>query len=698
MSFNWSTVNMPKKTFNGVLAVGRSHSEAANQYRLLAMGKGATVQVSGEGQVFVTQASSAENMFNPHNGDMDLVVESSMLDQLEFSATASDRVTAPHYVCESGCGAHVIADSDQVKYCPNCTSAVVAASDDVSDSDAGGEAASDSDTGAAASGSDEASDAGSDAGSGSDGDDDLAVVASSYDEALEIYTTNKIGVSQSGNAEVHYVVCSSAACSAHILSDKEVSECPSCQSAVQEPTMSVSSDAASDAASDVDSAEDSDAGSGSDAEVTAAGSDSTSDSDAGSNSDATSDSDASSDTEATAAGSDVASDAGSDAASDAASDAGSEEDDGELAVVASSRAEAERMFAEQFIGVVTASSMDAQYVVCSSDDCGAHIIGTKHLDDCPVCHSSTEEPSGSDTEGSDGEVSSDADDSDTDSSLGVTDDEGNSLTEKTSDLDVSNEVPESAEAADLDVSYSSMIAGGSRWTAFYKGLPVAMASRTDAGKNADVFDQPTFGHAVLASAKVAGVKKALIEMGFKGIKYPVSISAEVQRMVEERTASVSADLDKEQAEFKSNFIAALSTAAIGLNRGFFTDVQSPLKAGLWTALSTAGMQQPEVVLDSIFRSHSDAYHKVLIDKAEEILTQPAQVQESLAKAILGANYQSVSSDASGSLEDRLGNIGTSVSSAVQAAPEAQPSRVVEPQSGMDLIHAAVSSLGRRRRN
>jgi hypothetical protein len=109
---------MPKTEFHGILAVGRTKTDAVNNYRLLAMGKGAVAQMSGDKSIsFVTHASHAEQMFNPRTGDMDLETDNKVLDTLEFASNSSADIEANHLVCQSGCQAHIVFDSETLEMC-----------------------------------------------------------------------------------------------------------------------------------------------------------------------------------------------------------------------------------------------------------------------------------------------------------------------------------------------------------------------------------------------------------------------------------------------------------------------------------------------------------------------------------------------------------------------------------------------------
>ena len=616
---------MPKTEFHGILAVGRTKTDAVNNYRLLAMGKGAVAQMSGDKSIsFVTHASHAEQMFNPRTGDMDLETDNKVLDTLEFASNSSADIEANHLVCQSGCQAHIVFDSETlVKYCPQCTAALAGESEceDEEADDEGLEAIDgdeDEDLGEAEASDDEESDEeGSeedDEGSDDEGDeseesdeeDSSVVVSSSFEEALRVFSSHKQLSSLSSDKKVkaQYVVCSSEDCSVHILSDKVVDECPVCQSAVSEPSEDVTGE--------IDLSESEDLGDG------------------------------------IVPGDDAE---GEEAAGD---DAEGEEDAGD---------DAEGEEGEEAEEAVAESADDEDESSEEDED-----------------EESAEEDEESAEEGEE--------------------DEGNALSVLDSDTEevaADSDMDESASAEDLDVSYSSAIRGQASWTAYFKGVPVAMASKSSAGKNADIFDTPSFGHAALASAKAVGVKKALVELGFTPIKHKVSVSKEVRRLVDAQVAEQREALASELKSHQEKFLSALATAAIGINRGFFAEVKNPLKAALWNAMSSAGIRNPEAMIDNAFRAHSDAYHTVLFAQASDIVTKPAEVQESLAKTILGTNYQAVSSEQMGnSVEDRLAGMGTSVSTEQKPGAGAAVSTSSEVDTvGMQKIHRAVSSLGRR---
>lgn len=614
----------------GILATGRTRADAVNNYRLLALGKGATMQVSESNAVaFVAQASGAESMFDPQNGDQTLVQKPEMLKQLQFASHSSDRVEVEHLVCASGCGTHVVFDSPQlVQFCPKCTSSL---SEDMSDEE----------------------------------EDD--VVADNLDMDNEDETNipeDDEETSESG--------------------DEEESE---------------ESEESDDAAEEAEETPEEEAGEDEEAE-------------------------------------DVPAEEESD-------EAMSESFDYEepLVVVCSSLEEAAQLYVQHSGRSLSADcdGSEAHYLVCSNSDCGAHIIGDVAVDACPSCSSETEEPEEMDPEvvidtdsvesedagedesekadGEDeseesesgtcessddedmGEEESDESDDAEESDIGISDGEETSVeadeADEADDSDVSSEsteinvcdyIPESANADDLDVVYAASVNGNSCWTAFYRGTPVATALKAHAGNNADLFDSPKFGHVAIAVAKQGGVKQALSELGFKSIRHSVSLSQEIARIVEERTEEATTKAEESVASQVEAFEAALATALIGLNRGFFQGKANPLKAALCSSLSSTGVRNPEVLVDRVFSANHDSMLREAVALAKEIMAKPAEVQESLSRTIMDMSYQTQSlSGGASEVEDRLSGMGSSVSSGTQAQPEKQTSVSSATSRGRDLL-------------
>ncbi len=727
--------------FSGILAVGDTKRQAADNYRSLALGQNvAAYRDAGSTMSFISNSSSDTHMmFNPSNGGVDIVRSDDLIADIEFASESSSKDAYPyHAVCSDGCGKHVVFDSESLaKFCPVCTCALSAeSSDETSDEDealalldsieetpegeesesSGDTDSEEDDTEGEESDSEDDTDFGDDAdedendGDGADDEDDLSdleddgeesesssdngvVVASDTREGAARMFLKETGVSTSseGTHEAEYVVCSSADCGAHIMHNTEsLSACPVCLSSVQDPEDMQEEAEAEDDLSDLEL-----------------------------------DSESSDDADAD----DTDSEDDVDFDDEGENDESEAEDDGETSesstmqtAVSFSSAGARSRFLElnkQFLSQSSDAQLEVDYVVCSSADCGAHIMSVSHTGFCPVCASETQEP---ETEGSDkvAQIMGDlgVQEESTEESVEEPDAESEETVEENPVSESGDNAPatmteidalalvddtEEGAADNLDVSYSASVAGASQWTAFYKGNPVATARAVDADKNADLFDKPTFGQAVLSAAAKIGVKPVLKDLGFKPIVHRVPVSVALSKMVDERVEAERASLSADKQQHAERFQAALATATIGINRGFFK-VNNPLKAALCSDLATAGVRNPEALVDAAFAKSFEAFSKVAHAKAEEILARPPEVQESLASAVLDMSYMSEASALSAaSLESRLSTIGVSASSDAGAnknnniQQSTSGSMKSESSSFEDDLAIALGSLGANRR-
>lgn len=601
-----------------------------------------------------------------------------------------------------------------------------------------------------------------------DGEDDTddGDESESSDGGLVVADTTKAGaisrfLKESGESlsggnevEVEYLVCSSAECGAHIMhSTSSLESCPNCQSALCEPNEDetvgvVSIEGLQSQSSDEETAEDDFASeSGDDEEDDIDLSDIEDDADADSDED-NSDDEGDGDTDDDTGDEDDSSESGET----------SESSTMKTAIASTAKAALARfqeINADAFKSVSSDGSADVEVhaKVCTGPNCGLHSVSATEDLHCSICGSDNkdesdeevaqimgelgvaktdegeedntdlEDPSDADTgedEGSGEEGSGESEEAEP-----ADEDEDKTAAEQEGDDESSEENEETSESSEmvqvsaldtiddtvadahkqLDVSVSA-VQGKPQWTAFFNGVPVAIATAADVGENTDIFDKPAFGLAVTASAPHIGVKKALAEMGFKSLVSNISMSSVVAKQVESQVAEQRAALASAQQETEQRFMSALATAAIGINRGFFKDLTNPMRAALCSAMETAGMRNPEVVVDNVFRTTFEPFQKIAHAKAQDILSKPLDVQQALSAAVLETAFQSNSSGAPNSqLESRVSGLGTSVSSAAsetnpkknaQASSTSSAAPVADP-SFEKSMHVALFSFGRPQR-
>jgi hypothetical protein len=210
----------------------------------------------------------------------------------------------------------------------------------------------------------------------------------------------------------------------------------------------------------------------------------------------------------------------------------------------------------------------------------------------------------------------------------------------------------------LDVGFMSTAKSqGRAWVSTYAGVPVAMATQESANRD-DIFQSETFGRAFLARASQVGLDAAHQELGFQPLvaKVPVAdfVEAEVADRAEAKIAQAESALASERNELHERFKAALEIASAGINRGFFANEQNPVKQSLVTAIAGVGIDGADALVANAFANKSDEYHRVLLAKAFDIMQYAPEVQNQLAVAVQGHAPQKVAATASAQPAGPLG--------------------------------------------
>ncbi len=652
--------------FQGIVAVGNSKDQAVNNYRLLAMGKGVACYVDQQRTVaFVSNAASEmDNVFNPQTGNMDLEQSPDTLQGLEYEARAADEHEAYHHQCNDGCGMHLVFDSlSFVSHCPVCTTAIAASEDEESEDELDEEIDNDSDAGEDE-GEDEADIEADDEESEEDEESDEDTEdAGDEDESEETEddesddSDDNTEDDEESTVDEPIVVAASSRAEAMSLYAQEKLNGMSDMSAVAsaETTAHYVICTAADCGAHVIS----------DEEVhtcpnTACASELEEPTDLDEDEEVEVDLD------------------------EEESDAGDDEDDGDdvdLTLLDSESADDEDGDDEEDTSDEDEGAEDEE----ESDE------------DTSEDEDTSDEDTGADDEEED---TSDEDDTseDEDDQSGEDEDEEDDATDV--EIDTLDELDNDASVDDLDVSLST-VAGQPTWTAFYKGVPVAMATAASVDKSLHTFfNTPKFGTVALASAKIKGVKPILTEMGFRGIAATMQVDAFTMKAVAAATQEKLDAVAAEQAAYTERFNAALATAAVGITRGFFKDQSNPVRDALASALAAAGVQNPEILVDNALRVSFEPFLQAAFARAEAIMAKPLDVQESLAHTILEASYnpqQAAVASAGGSnaVEARLGALGTPATASAAAEPEQREAATASSSDFDALLNSTMGSLGRR---
>lgn len=230
--------------------------------------------------------------------------------------------------------------------------------------------------------------------------------------------------------------------------------------------------------------------------------------------------------------------------------------------------------------------------------------------------------------------------------------------------------------------------------AFVNNMQVASLSPEQAGKNAEHMYKASFASAVAKQVESAGLKDGLTSFGFELSKISIPQKAIISKLVAKQTKVESSKLREEASEFTEKFKQCLSIAAAGLNKGFFAKEENALKRGFYDALSAVGIKSAEKLIDKVFSSNGDTYHRTLLEKAFELMDKPIEVRNSMAETVQATSYMATAADDDQEEDDGDSEQDASVLSALEKAsiiPIRSTTKSAKPETaGASTIRQLVS--------
>lgn len=246
--------------------------------------------------------------------------------------------------------------------------------------------------------------------------------------------------------------------------------------------------------------------------------------------------------------------------------------------------------------------------------------------------------------------------------------------EKSEDSEKSETTESSGETASVKLitvaktGELSFELSGDKLTAYVGTTPVATLEKAKAGENAGVIHSNSFAQAIKHTAKQQGVERALAHFNFDLISVDLPIPAFVQEKAEAQIKGEREKFETATKSLRSDYRNSLQIVSAGLNKSFFKGKGNVLKAALFDELAATGVRNPAKIIDKVFAAHSDAYHTLLLEMAEDMMGKNAEARKQIAEAIGVANYQVAEMDEeSEDSEESSENDGGSVEEKLESA-------------------------------
>ena len=185
---------------------------------------------------------------------------------------------------------------------------------------------------------------------------------------------------------------------------------------------------------------------------------------------------------------------------------------------------------------------------------------------------------------------------------------------------------------------------------YYDGMPVAAATFQSVSNAVgeeiarQQFESDNFVRAVKASLSDVGVVETCSQMGFEPFKIEMPVDLllanEADSRIDAATSDVQQTISSSVDAYQERFVAALSTAMLGVTKGFWNGVSNPVVESLCSAMQAAGVKDPRKIIERAFFTHGQDFLTVALSQANSLMNKSEVAQNEIAEAVSSSVGQS----------------------------------------------------------
>lgn len=207
-------------------------------------------------------------------------------------------------------------------------------------------------------------------------------------------------------------------------------------------------------------------------------------------------------------------------------------------------------------------------------------------------------------------------------------------------------------------SLSTVFDGVGRYHAIYENTPLGSLTFTalsnalgDEAKAKLLFRNGTLPSVLSASARENGIEQALNDLGFEPVKFEVSVSnvlaQRASKSADERAERLNGEVDAIVSESRERFEASVSTAIMGLTRGFWNQDSNAVADVLVNKMVASGMSLSSArgMVVSAFAEQGAELTASIFARAQYLSSMSVDAYNEVSRAIEEINVASVSSGA-----------------------------------------------------
>ena len=206
-------------------------------------------------------------------------------------------------------------------------------------------------------------------------------------------------------------------------------------------------------------------------------------------------------------------------------------------------------------------------------------------------------------------------------------------------------------------SLSCVFDGKSRYHAIYDNMPLGSLNLTalsgalgDEDKAKVLFRNGTLPNVLSASARENGLEQALSDLGFTPVEFNVSVSSVLQqrasKSADERADRLQSEINTIVADTTERYQASVSTAMIGLTRGFWKQDDNAVASTLVNKMVAGGMSLSSAreMVTSAFAEQGAELMASVFSRAQSLSAMSVEGYNEVSRAIEEINVASVSAN------------------------------------------------------
>lgn len=206
-------------------------------------------------------------------------------------------------------------------------------------------------------------------------------------------------------------------------------------------------------------------------------------------------------------------------------------------------------------------------------------------------------------------------------------------------------------------SLSCVFDGKSRYHAIYDNLPLGSLNLTalstalgDENKAKLLFRNGALPNVLSASARENGLEQALTDLGFTPVEFNVSVSSVLQqrasKSADERADRLQSEINTIVADTTERYQASVSTAMVGLTRGFWKQDDNAVASALVNKMVAGGMSLSSAreMVTSAFAEQGGELMASIFSRAQSLSAMSVEGYNEVSRAIEEINVASVSAN------------------------------------------------------